>query len=100
MGYVKEMQEQGGFINTKLNDTNIKIPGYITPIAFEGENVTEFHIREYNNPELREKLQRAGFYIEKWYGQSNLVSEIFINSAFVFNKKIISRIKKFYSKKR
>ena len=39
------------------------------------ENVTEFHIREYNNPELREKLQRAGFYIEKWYGQSNLVSE-------------------------
>ena len=42
MGYVKEMQEEGGFINTKLNDKNIKIPGYITPIAFEGENVTEF----------------------------------------------------------
>ncbi len=42
MGYVKEMQEKGDFINTKLNDKNIKIPGYITPIAFEGENVTEF----------------------------------------------------------
>jgi len=42
MKYVKEAQEKGGFINMKLNNKNIKIPGYITPITFEGENVTEF----------------------------------------------------------
>jgi len=42
MKYVKESQEKGGFINMKLNNKSIKIPGYITPITFEGENVTEF----------------------------------------------------------
>ena len=42
MKFVKEMQGESGFINMNLNNKNIKIAGYITPIAFDGENVTEF----------------------------------------------------------
>lgn len=50
-------------ISTPLNETKYK------------ENVTEFHIREYSNHEFKSKLQNNGFNIEKWYGQSNIVSE-------------------------
>jgi len=42
MKYVKESQGENGLINIKLNGKRIKIAGYITPIAFDGENVTEF----------------------------------------------------------
>ena len=42
MKFVKEMQEESGFINMNLNNKEIKIAGYITPIAFDGDNVTEF----------------------------------------------------------
>ena len=42
MKFVKEMQEESGFINMNLNNKKIKIAGYITPIAFDGDNVTEF----------------------------------------------------------
>ena len=42
MKFMKEMQGDHGFINMGLNKKKIKIAGYITPIAFEGDNVTEF----------------------------------------------------------
>lgn len=42
MKFMKEMQGESGFINMDLNNKKIKIAGYITPIAFDGENVTEF----------------------------------------------------------
>ena len=42
MRFMKEMQVKGGLINVDLNNKKIKIAGYITPIAFEGDNVTEF----------------------------------------------------------
>ena len=42
MKFVKEKQEESGFINMNLNNKKIKIAGYITPIAFDGDNVTEF----------------------------------------------------------
>ncbi|MFL2782645.1 MAG: DUF3299 domain-containing protein [Rhodospirillales bacterium] len=42
MKYVKESQGENGLINIKLNGKRIKIAGYITPIAFDGENITEF----------------------------------------------------------
>ena len=42
MKFVKETQEESGFINMNLNNKEIKIAGYITPIAFDGDNVTEF----------------------------------------------------------
>jgi hypothetical protein len=42
MKFMKEMQGKNGFINMDLNKKKIKIAGYITPIAFDGDNVTEF----------------------------------------------------------
>ena len=42
MKFMKEMQGDSGFINKDLDKKNIKIAGYITPIAFDGDNVTEF----------------------------------------------------------
>lgn len=42
MKYVKATQGESGFINMDLNNKKIKIAGYITPIAFDGDNVTEF----------------------------------------------------------
>ena len=42
MKYMKESQGESGLINIRLNGKSIKIAGYITPIAFDGENVTEF----------------------------------------------------------
>ena len=39
---MKEMQGKGGFINMNLNNKEIKIAGYITPIAFDGDTVAEF----------------------------------------------------------
>jgi len=50
-------------ISTPLNETNFR------------ENVTKYHIREYNNFEFKTKLNNAGFEIKKWYGQSNSVSK-------------------------
>ena len=50
-------------ISTPLNNTQYK------------ENVTKFHLREYSNEEFKLKLENNGFYIEKWHGQSNIVSE-------------------------
>jgi SAM-dependent methyltransferase len=49
--------------STPLNETNNKL------------NITAFHIREYSNSELIDKLKVNGFYVEKWFGQSNIVSE-------------------------
>ena len=42
MKFMEEMQGENGFINMNLNNKKIKIAGYITPIAFDGDNVTEF----------------------------------------------------------
>ena len=42
MKFLKEMQGDGGFINMNLNNKKIKIAGYIAPITFDGENITEF----------------------------------------------------------
>ena len=47
MKFMKEMQGTGGLINMSLNDKKIKIAGYITPIAFDGDNVTEFLLVPY-----------------------------------------------------
>ena len=40
--FMKESQPQGLLINMDLNKKEIRLPGYITPIAFDGDNVTEF----------------------------------------------------------
>ena len=42
MKFMKEMQGDSGYINMDLNNKRIKIAGYISPIAFDGDNVTEF----------------------------------------------------------
>ena len=42
MKFVREMQGDSGYINMGLNNKEIKIAGYISPIAFDGDNVTEF----------------------------------------------------------
>jgi len=42
MKFMKEMQGDSGYINMELNNKRIKIAGYISPIAFDGDNVTEF----------------------------------------------------------
>ena len=47
MQFMKEMQGEGGFINMNLNNKKIKIAGYIAPIAFDGDNVTEFLLVPY-----------------------------------------------------
>ena len=47
MAFMKEMQGEGGFINMELNNKEIKIAGYIAPIAFDGDNVTEFLLVPY-----------------------------------------------------
>ena len=50
-------------ISTPLNETPFK------------ENTTEFHIREYSFIEFKNKLERNGFQVEKFYGISNITSE-------------------------
>ena len=47
MAFMKEMQGEGGFINMELNNKEIKIAGYIAPIAFDGDNVIEFLLVPY-----------------------------------------------------
>ena len=42
MDFMKSMQRTGGFINAKLNKKNIKLAGYVTPLSFDGDKVTEF----------------------------------------------------------
>jgi hypothetical protein len=42
MKFLKEMQGDGGFINMNLNNKKIKIAGYIAPITFDGDDITEF----------------------------------------------------------
>jgi hypothetical protein len=42
MKFMREIQGKGGFINMNLNNKKIKIAGYITPISFDGDTVTEF----------------------------------------------------------
>ncbi len=40
-------QPQGGSIRTDLDGKTVRIPGYITPIEIDGENVTEFLLVPY-----------------------------------------------------
>ena len=47
MKSMKEMQGKSGLINMDLNNKEIKIAGYIAPIAFDGDNVTEFLLVPY-----------------------------------------------------
>lgn len=42
MDFMKSMQRKGGFINSKLNKKKIKLAGYVTPLSFDGDKVTEF----------------------------------------------------------
>ena len=42
MNFLKSMQRKGGFINSKLNKKKIKLAGYVTPLSFDGDKVTEF----------------------------------------------------------
>jgi len=42
MNFMKSMQLKGGFINSKLNEKEIKLAGYVTPLSFDGDQVTEF----------------------------------------------------------
>jgi|TARA_X000000368_G_C22844498_1_gene629218 hypothetical protein len=48
MKSMKEMQGKSGLINMDLNNKEIKIAGYIAPIAFDGDNVTEFLLVPYH----------------------------------------------------
>jgi SAM-dependent methyltransferase len=70
----ENLQDKGLLvISTDLNHTELR------------HNVTPFHPREYNFQEFRDKLENAGFYIKKWYGLSNIVSERMTKNTFGFS---------------
>jgi SAM-dependent methyltransferase len=58
---IKKSLKQNGILimSTPINKTNKKI------------NVTEFHLREYDDFEFQEKLRNAGFKIVEMYGQGS-----------------------------
>ena len=42
MELMRSMQAPGGRLNAALDGKEVRIPGYVTPIAFDDENVSEF----------------------------------------------------------
>lgn len=42
MELMRQMQPLGGFLNTGLDGKPVRIAGYVTPVGFDSENVTEF----------------------------------------------------------
>ena len=42
MELMREMQPKGGFLASQLHDQEVRIAGYVTPVGFDDENVTEF----------------------------------------------------------
>lgn len=42
MELMRQMQPLGGFLNTELDGKPVRIAGYVTPVGFDSENVTEF----------------------------------------------------------
>ena len=38
----KKLQKKDALINTKFDGSKIKIPGYIVPLTFDGDNIIEF----------------------------------------------------------
>ncbi|MEP1209939.1 MAG: DUF3299 domain-containing protein [Rhizobiaceae bacterium] len=40
--FMKDMQPQGARLVGKLNGKKVRIPGYVTPVGFDGEDVTQF----------------------------------------------------------
>ena len=40
--FMKEMQPRGGRLVGKLDGKKVRIPGYVTPVGFNGEDVTQF----------------------------------------------------------
>lgn len=45
--YLRYAQPQGAKIRTELNGKVVRIPGYITPLSFSGEKLTEFLLVPY-----------------------------------------------------
>ncbi|MEL7454427.1 MAG: DUF3299 domain-containing protein [Pseudomonadota bacterium] len=42
IAFMKQLQPEGGLINAQLHGQSIKIAGYVTPVGFDGDQVTEF----------------------------------------------------------
>jgi hypothetical protein len=40
--FMKDMQPQGSLLVVNFNDKRVRIPGYATPVGFDGEDVTQF----------------------------------------------------------
>lgn len=40
--FMKDMQPRGARLVGKLNGKKVRIPGYVTPVGFDGEDVTQF----------------------------------------------------------
>ena len=41
MNFMKKLQRKGGYLNSKLDGKKISLDGYATPLAFDGDMVTE-----------------------------------------------------------
>ena len=41
MNFMKKLQRKGGYLNSKLHEKKISLDGYATPLAFDGDTVTE-----------------------------------------------------------
>lgn len=53
----------------------ISTPINRNPSISQRQNVTPYHIREYNEQEFSEKLKANGFKVRRWFGQCNAVTE-------------------------
>ncbi|MEL6745458.1 MAG: DUF3299 domain-containing protein [Pseudomonadota bacterium] len=42
ISFMKELQPEGGLINAQMHGQKIKIAGYVTPVGFDGDQITEF----------------------------------------------------------
>ena len=40
--FMKDMQPPGAKLNGELDGKTVRIPGYVTPVGFDGEDITEF----------------------------------------------------------
>ncbi len=77
---IEHMNSNDGDIFLKKLHNALKKDGILiitTPLNLTKykDNVTKYHIREYSDTEFKAKLEKSGFYINEWYGQSCLVSE-------------------------
>ena len=45
--FMKDMQPQGAWLVGRLDGKKVRIPGYVTPVGFDGEDVTQFLLVPY-----------------------------------------------------